>query len=74
MRNVLATCPENQRERHKKRAAAVVSKRSKAAAIRLKCLECCAWQMVEARNCEIRDCALWGIGWQRHAMDRTESA
>ena len=29
------------------------------AAIEIKCIECCAWNRTEARNCEINTCALW---------------
>ena len=65
MRDVLATCPTDQREKHVKRAGLVHAGRSKVAAIRLKCLECCAWQASEARRCQIKDCALWGLGGQR---------
>lgn len=28
-------------------------------AIRLKCLDCCAGSPAEARNCELKHCALW---------------
>ena len=31
------------------------------AAVKLKCLECCAWQRTEARTCEIRWCPLWAV-------------
>lgn len=62
MRDVLETCPPELRERHASKAANV-HQRSKA--IRLKCLECCAWQEAEVRNCQIRNCALWGLGGQK---------
>ena len=29
-------------------------------AIRQKCLECCAGQLIEVRLCNIKDCALYG--------------
>lgn len=28
-------------------------------AIRHKCLDCCAGQIVEVRECPVKDCALW---------------
>jgi hypothetical protein len=31
------------------------------AAVELKCLDCCAWQRTEARNCQIRGCPLWAV-------------
>ena len=65
MRDLLATCPEDQRERWKSVAIrAENGPRQRDAAIRIKCLECCAWQAPEARNCQLRDCALWGLGGQ----------
>ena len=30
-------------------------------AIREKCIDCCGGQMVEVRECKIKDCSLWGF-------------
>lgn len=35
--------------------------RSFKAAIELKCVECCAWERREARECQIKECPLWAI-------------
>ena len=70
MRDVLETCPVEKRPALSKMAARVVDpanksgRASKPAAIRLKCLECCAWQAAEVRRRQIRNCALWGLGGQ----------
>jgi len=56
MSNVLETCPEEQRERYAKRAEKIG--KSLRAAIDLKCLECCAWQVSVVRHCHITSCAL----------------
>lgn len=64
-RDVLATCPSDQKERWASAAARTVNgPRQRASAIRLKCLECCAWQQAEVRRCAIKECALWGLGGQ----------
>ena len=60
-RDVLATCPEELKERHRSKVENI-HQRSKA--IRLKCLECCCWNEGEVRNCQIFDCALHGLGGQ----------
>lgn len=62
-RDLLATCPQASRDRWK--STALRAGKSRKAAIRLKCLECCAWQMAEVARCQIRDCALWGWGGQK---------
>ncbi len=62
MRDVLATCPEDLKPRHEGKVKMI---HQKAKAIRLKCLECCAWQEAEVRACKIVDCALWGLGGQK---------
>lgn len=36
-------------------------------AIRAKCLDCCAGQQAEVRNCHLKKCALW-----RYRMGREE--
>ena len=36
-----------------------ISGRSRAAAIKAKCLDCANFQRVEIANCPIEDCALW---------------
>jgi hypothetical protein len=70
-RDVLETCPTEKRAGLAKMAARVADpdtksgRPSKPAAIRLKCLECCAWQANEVRNCQIFNCALWGLGGQK---------
>ena len=40
---------------------------SRARAIRLKCLDCCAYQIVEVRLCPSADCPLW-----RYRMGKEE--
>jgi len=35
------------------------SARSATAAIKLKCIDCSGWEYLEAKTCQIRDCALW---------------
>lgn len=54
----LATCPPAQRGKYEK-VALRAANGSLAAAARLKCLECVAWQPAEVRKCEIRSCPLW---------------
>lgn len=69
-RDVLATCPSERRERYERRAqlASGPARGGRLrAAIRLKCLECCAWNEAEVRRCEIKSCALWGLGGQADA-------
>lgn len=61
-RDLLASCPADRRDRW--RSTALRVGKSKKAAIRIKCLECCCWQEAEVRRCQIRDCALWGLGGQ----------
>ena len=39
------------------------------AAIKLKCLECCAWEYSEAKRCEIRTCPLWALNRWIFARD-----
>ena len=55
MWNPLATCPEGMRGRYEGMARSP----GLAAIVRLKCLECCAWNAAEVSKCEIRSCALW---------------
>lgn len=66
-RNVLETCPESSRSVYRGMAGRIG--RSKKAAIRLKCLECCAWQAAEVKRCQIVNCALWGLGGQAAAPE-----
>ncbi len=61
-RDLLATCPTPKRDRW--RSTADRAGKSKVAASRLKCLECCCWQENEVRMCQITNCALWGLGGQ----------
>jgi len=42
---------------------------TRAAAIRLKCIDCSAYQKAEVRNCDIRECPLWEF---RLGAGRTE--
>jgi hypothetical protein len=60
---LLATCPQEKRDRFKIRASRALT--SKVTAIRIKCLECCAWNAVEVSKCQIIECALWGMGGQK---------
>lgn len=46
-RDVLASCPPESRDRWKSTALRVG--KSRKAAIRIKCLECCCWQQAEVR-------------------------
>ena len=63
---VLATCPPDQRDRWQSTAEkAVNGPRQRHYAIRTKCLECCAWQQAEVTRCQLRECALWGLGGQK---------
>lgn len=67
-RDLLATCPQDRRDRYVRRAQLVSSDGRKGklrTAIRLKCLECCNWQEAETSRCQIVNCALWGLGGQR---------
>ena len=64
-RNVMATCPQESRERFQGLARrAQNGPRQRHAAIRIMCMECCCWEQAEVRNCQIFDCALWGLGGQ----------
>ncbi len=59
---ILATCPPEKRDSFLSVARRVENgPRSRQAAIRIKCLECCAWQIAEVTNCQIDGCALWGL-------------
>lgn len=35
------------------------AKKSKAVALKMKCLECCCFQKNEVRDCQIETCPLW---------------
>ena len=54
----LETCPGTSKNKY-----AGMSEKSadlkRAAAMRLKCLECCGWSIAEVARCEISGCALW---------------
>ena len=54
----LGTCPPSKRWKYEK-TAKFAATGSLAAILRLKCLECVAWQQSEVQRCEIRGCALW---------------
>lgn len=64
MRDLLATCPEDKKKRYQKLADQALNG-SRASAVKIKCLECCAWQYAESRTCQITDCALHGFGGQK---------
>lgn len=38
-----------------------LAKGSLKAAIKLKCLDCCCWDVKEIKGCEIKDCSLWNF-------------
>jgi hypothetical protein len=60
--DILLTCPPEKRESFASTARRVLNgPRQRQAAIRIKCLECCAWQIAEVTNCHINGCALWGL-------------
>jgi hypothetical protein len=60
--DLLGTCPPEKREIFRKTARRVLNgPRQRQAANRIKCLECCAWQIREVTNCHIKGCALWGL-------------
>lgn len=35
--------------------------RSFKGAIELKCIDCCAWDRKEAKECQVKECPLWAI-------------
>lgn len=43
----------------------------RAKAIRLKCLDCCAYQPAEVRKCPAADCPLWRFRMGREIKDDT---
>lgn len=61
--DILRTCPVERRGVFE--ILARKAPKSRAAAIKLKCFECCAWDRAEARGCEISSCALYA--WNRAA-------
>lgn len=38
-----------------------INQRSLAAAVKAKCLDCCCWQAVEVKNCQVPACPLFEI-------------
>ena len=50
------TCPDELKPRYLRTAIKAATQR--AAAIKLKCLECCVWQREEVRDCRVPACAL----------------
>ena len=44
------------------------------AAVELKCLDCCAWERIEARKCEIRGCPLWAASRRIFARSKRSEA
>lgn len=59
---LLATCPPRQRKRYSRTAQEALAGRYRAA-VKIKCLECVAWEYSEAKRCVIRGCGL-------HALNR----
>ena len=55
----LALAPEKAKARYAKTASR--AHRQSMPAIKLKCIECCAYKHNEAKKCEIRTCALWAL-------------
>jgi len=45
--------------RYENLAKRVFSGKSRGAAVKMKCLECCCWQRNDVRGCPIEGCALW---------------
>ena len=43
---------------------------TRAKAIRLKCLDCCCSQTVEARECRIKTCSLWRFRMGKEERDQ----
>jgi len=62
----LATCPSSLREKYAPMAERA-RRGSLTAAVRLKCLECCAWSTAEVDRCEISSCALWARARRKRA-------
>jgi hypothetical protein len=57
---LLATCaPEDRHKFEETARRALYGPASRKWAMRLKCLECTAWQIAEVARCEIKGCALW---------------
>jgi hypothetical protein len=52
------TRPDTQRRYEK---LAKRSARNPLDAIKLKCIECCGWDFVEAKRCDIKCCPLWSM-------------
>lgn len=75
---ILRDCPDHLKDRFRKQAAVVSMGKQRAPAIKLKCLECCAWQIAEVHRCEIRGCALWEFRptprKERHESETTDEA
>lgn len=42
------------------------------AAVELKCVECCAWDRVEAKACDIVTCPLWALNRRIFGRDGEE--
>jgi hypothetical protein len=66
----LATCPEKIAPRYK--ILAGKCDKSFSSAIKMKCLDCCAWEYREAKACVIVTCPLWEISnriYKRGASD-----
>ena len=55
----LALAPERAKARYEKTASR--AQQQPMAAIKLKCLGCCAWEYAEAKQCQISTCALWAL-------------
>lgn len=46
---------------------------TRAKAIRLKCIDCCAGQMAEVRKCELTNCPLWRYRMGKEVKDNENS-
>ena len=64
----LATCPKKWRPRFE--ALARKSPKSLISAIKLKCIDCCAWERPEAKKCHITSCPLYMLNLRGFRRDR----
>ncbi len=55
----IGLAPENARRRYAK--AGLLAHQQPLKAIKLKCLDCSAWEHREAKRCAIRSCPLWAL-------------
>jgi len=57
--NPLGFCPKRYRKKYEKLGEK--AKTSYANAVKLKCIDCCAWYYTEAKVCKIKECPLWAV-------------